>query len=78
VAFGKTAENVSKIVIKGSKIYLDGSLDYQEYQDSTGGQKLSTKIMLNDFSILQKPEERLGNVAPKKTVTNDLFDGMPF
>jgi single-strand DNA-binding protein len=78
VAFGKTAENASKIVTKGSKIYLDGTLDYQEYQDSTGGQKLSTKIMLNDFSILQKPEERMGNVAPRKTVTNEIYDGIPF
>ena len=88
VSFGKTAENASKIVTKGSKIYLDGTLDYQEYQDSTGGQKLSTKIIINDFSVISKSEyqqsrDSLESVGNKRKADFDkpLFetdDGIPF
>jgi single-strand DNA-binding protein len=88
VCFGKLAEAVQKTVFKGSKIYLEGTIDYQEYQDSNGTQKLSTKILINDYSVVSKSEyqqskahsESFGN---KKNDSRDLFatdldDDIPF
>lgn len=78
VGFGKVAENIEKTVTKGSKIYVDGTIDYQEYQDSNGAQKLSTKVIINDYSVVSKSEyqqskahsESFGN----KKVSNNLFE----
>jgi single-strand DNA-binding protein len=77
IGFGKLAENIEKTVSKASKIYIDGTIDYQEYQDSNGTSKLSTKILINDYSVIAKSEyqqskdslESFGN----KKVSNDLF-----
>jgi single-strand DNA-binding protein len=84
VCFGKTAENVSKTVTKGSKIYIDGTIDYQEYKDSQGTSKLATKIICNDFSVVSKSEykqsqEQLESRGNKRH-TDDLFlnDDIPF
>jgi single-strand DNA-binding protein len=88
VSFCKLAENIEKTVRKGSKIYVDGTIDYQEYQDSNGSQKLSTKIIINDFSVISKSEyqqsrdslESLGN--KRKTDFDKPFfetdDDIPF
>ncbi len=88
VSFGKLAENIEKTVKKGSKIYVDGTIDYQEYVDSAGSQKLSTKIIINDFSVISKSEyqqlrDSLESVGNKKKADFDkpLFetdDGIPF
>ena len=84
VAFGKLAEAIQKTVFKGSKIYLDGTIDYQEYQDSTGGQKLSTKVLVGDYSVIAKSEyqqskEQLESIGNKKSYHNNMIDdGIPF
>ena len=84
VGFGKLAENIQKTVTKGSKIYLDGTIDYQEYQANDGTQKTSTKIIINDFSVIAKSEyqqskeqlESVGNKKPNRLF--DIDDDLPF
>lgn len=84
VAFGKVAENIEKAVFKGSKIYIDGTIDYQEYIDTSGGQKLSTKILINDFSVVAKNEYQQAKIVDRETAGNakprdDFFsDDLPF
>lgn len=51
VAFGKTAELVESYLKKGSKLYLEGELQYQEYEKD-GIKRVSTKIVINDMSFL--------------------------
>jgi single-strand DNA-binding protein len=82
VAFGKQADNIQKIVAKGSKIYIDGTIDYQEYQDNQGNKKMATKIICNDFSAVSKSEyqqskAQLESVGNKKT-EDDFFSDIPF
>lgn len=80
VCFGKPAENAQKIVVKGSKLYLDGTIDYQEYIDQQGNKKTSTKIIMNDFSVIaNKPQtqaaaESIGNTKQ----ADDFFSDIPF
>jgi len=84
IGFGKLAENIQKTVTKGSKIYLDGTIDYQEYQGSDGTQKTSTKIIINDFSVIAKSEyqqskeqlESVGNKKPDRLF--EIDDDLPF
>jgi single-strand DNA-binding protein len=61
VSFGKLAENIQKTVTKGSKIYVDGTIDYQEYQDSNGVSKMTT----SSLSLTTNP---LQGTSPKSFV----------
>ena len=51
VAFGKLAEIVQQYVTKGSKLYLDGAIQYQTYEKD-GEKRYATKIVVNDISML--------------------------
>ena len=51
VAFGKLAEIVQQYVTKGSKLYLDGAIQYQTYEKD-GEKRYATKIVVNDLSML--------------------------
>ena len=51
VAFQKTAELIEQYVKKGSKLYIEGELQYQEYEKD-GIKKIATKIVVNDMSFL--------------------------
>lgn len=49
-AFGKTAENINKFFSKGSRILLEGSLDYQSWEkDGQKRSKVGVKVMSFDF-----------------------------
>lgn len=55
VAFGKLAEIVQQYVTKGSKLYLDGAIQYQTY-DKDGEKRYATKIIVNDLSMLSQAQ----------------------
>ena len=40
--WGAQAENCARYLSKGSRVFIDGELDYQEWEDRTSGQKRST------------------------------------
>jgi single-strand DNA-binding protein len=53
VAFGKVAEIIRDYVKKGAKLYVEGSLRTQSWDDKTSGQKrYRTEIVVNDISLL--------------------------
>jgi len=51
VAFGKLADIVKDYIKKGSKLYVDGTIQYQTYEKD-GEKKYVTKIVVNDISML--------------------------
>lgn len=51
VAWGKTAELVSKLVDKGSEIAIEGKLSSRSYQDKDGNTKYITEIVLSEFML---------------------------
>lgn len=55
VTFGKLAEIVSQYVTKGSKLYLYGAIQYQEYEKD-GEKRYATKIVVNDLSMLSQAQ----------------------
>lgn len=84
VAFGKLAEIVQQYVVKGSKLYLEGTISYQQYEKD-GEKRFATKIIVNDVSMLSSPTEPQGN-AQKVAATSkaayqpaEMFDDdIPF
>lgn len=92
VAFGKLAEIVQQYVSKGSKLYLEGAIQYQQW-DKDGEKRYATKIVVNDLSMLSPPpgsdnqssnhgrQKASGNGTsrPKAALPNDFDDDeIPF
>lgn len=69
VAFGKLAEIVEKFIRKGSKLYLEGTIQYQQYEKE-GEKRYSTKIIVNDVSMLSTKEDSLSSSETCGTVVN--------
>lgn len=68
VAFQKTAELVEQYVRKGSKLYIEGEIQYQEYEKD-GEKRLATKIVINDMSFLSDGGNQ-ASTQDKKTASD--------
>lgn len=85
VAFGKLGEIVAQYVKKGSKLYLDGAINYQTY-DKDGEKRYATKIVVNDVSMLYsqseapKSQQRASATASRASAQVDELedDSIPF
>ena len=73
VAFGNIAERVSQNLKKGSKVYVEGRLKYDDYEKD-GVKRKSTSIIVNDVVILDKKESADKGVPPPK---EDIPEGNP-
>lgn len=65
VAFGKTGELISQYVSKGSKLYVEGEVQYSEYEKD-GIKRYATKIVVNDVSFLSPPTEAKPEPEPEE------------
>tara|TARA_Y100000004_G_scaffold171174_1_gene206917 strand:+ start:46 stop:450 length:405 start_codon:yes stop_codon:yes gene_type:complete len=82
--FGNQAETAQKYLKKGSKVFVDGKLDYQQYEHE-GQTKYRTEIVCFNFQMLSGEEER-GEVLtslkpPQKQPQEELIeetDDIPF
>jgi single-strand DNA-binding protein len=52
VVFRKKAENMSKYLRKGSKIYAEGSLSIQKYTTNDGQTRTNTKVIIQNVIFL--------------------------
>lgn len=77
--FGKRAETLSPMLLKGTKIGIDGQLTNRPYTAKDGTEKLSLELRVNDVTLLgaksDAPAQKSGNVAV--TVEDDL-EALPF
>jgi single-strand DNA-binding protein len=48
--FGKLAQTVRDYVKKGDKLYLEGQIRYEEWNDKDGNKRNTTKIQLSGFN----------------------------
>lgn len=64
IAWGVTADNVGKIIKKGSKVYVEGTLKTEKWNDKTTGLEKSKKVVkLTTFQALDKLEKGDGNAS---------------
>jgi single-strand DNA-binding protein len=52
VFFNRLAEIASEYLRKGSKVYIEGSLRTNKWQDQTGADRYSTEIIANTMQML--------------------------
>ena len=68
VAFGRTAEVIGQFVVKGQEIYIEGRIEYRQWDKKDGGKGYQTEIMVESMQMGQKA---------KGSVGNDQADGNP-
>ena len=64
VAFNKLGEIVSNYVKKGSRVYIEGSIDYSEYTTKDGIKKTATKIIADSMQFW---DDKPKSSAPKQS-----------
>lgn len=66
-AFGAITSSIEKYVKKGSTIYVEGRIEYSEYEKD-GIKRQTTEIILEDLSLLSQPQ-----AAPQPTQQPNPF-----
>lgn len=56
--FKRIADIIAQYVTKGSRLYVEGSLDYGEYTDKQGIKRYTTKIIAQSIQMLSAKGER--------------------
>lgn len=51
-AWDKTAENAAKYLKKGSKVYVEGRIEYRQYDDKDGNKRHVTEIVAFEVKFL--------------------------
>ena len=58
--FGKLAEVANQYLRKGSKIYLDADLKFEQWEDQQGGKRSKHVLNINTFEMLDSKQESQG------------------
>ena len=67
-AFGKTAEAMDRYLRKGSRIFVEGDLQIDEYTDKAGNKRQTTVIAVSSWEFADSKSEKAEAVKP-----NDEF-----
>jgi single-strand DNA-binding protein len=59
--WGKNAENCEKYLKKGSKVYIEGKLQTEEWEDKEGNKRYTTKITANNVTFLSGKGDDAGD-----------------
>lgn len=65
--FGRLAEVANQYLKKGSKIYIDGELKFEQWQDQNGNNRSKHTISINTFEMLDSKEQSEQNVQQKNS-----------
>jgi single-strand DNA-binding protein len=52
IAWGKMADLVELLLIKGSEVAISGKLSTSSYEDKDGNQRYITEVVVNEFLLL--------------------------
>ena len=61
ILFGKRVEALQKYLLKGSKVIIDGQIDYISIQDDNGNWKNYFQLIVNDIDIVKFVEVQEDN-----------------
>ena len=64
VAWNKTAENVCKYLSKGSKVLVEGRIEYSEFEDKEGVKRYKTDIVASGVEFLDSKPKSGGEESP--------------
>lgn len=70
VMFGKLAEIAEKYLSKGAKVYIEGSLETNKWQDKNGNDRYTTHIKARDMQMLGGDKKQ--QPAPQQSFEQDI------
>ena len=79
--WGKRAETLSPILLKGIKIGITGEISARTYKAKDGTEKSVTECRISDVTLLGKPENKTDKPVAKLDVVDsfdDLESDIPF
>jgi len=80
VFFNKTAEIVGKYLNKGSQVYIEGRIQYRQWEAEDGSTRYSTEIMGDKMQMIgaKTPEQRNSEMAKAASSDPNIDDKIPF
>lgn len=72
VAWNKLAELCSQLLKKGRRVYVEGRIQYRDFNDATGNKKQITEITIDDMILL---DNKNGNSVNLESQGNVDFGG---
>ncbi|MCL5033585.1 MAG: single-stranded DNA-binding protein [Bacteroidetes bacterium] len=81
VVWGKLAEIAAEYLKKGRKVYIEGRLQYRDYEDKSGNKRYVTEIVVNDLVMLgsrQDGGEREESTSGTPPAVSEEKDDLPF
>ena len=81
VVWGKLAEIAAEYLKKGRKVYIEGRLQYRDYEDKSGNKRYVTEIVVNDLVMLgsrQDGGEREESTSGAPPAVSEEKDDLPF
>jgi len=86
--FNRLGEIAGEYLKKGQQVYIEGSLRTEKWQDKSGNDRYTTKIIANEMQMLggrndgdQAPQQRqqpANEPAPEAPVDDSFDDDIPF
>jgi len=87
--FGRLAEIAGEYLKKGAKVYVEGSIRTEKWQDKEGKDRYTTKIIVNDMQMLDGRGSGTGQAReasagysqkeqPAVETAGDFDDDIPF
>ena len=76
-AWGKLAEICGKYLQKGSKVYVEGSINTRKWQDKNGNDRYSTEIKVREMKMLSPKGEGSAGHGPETSSRDEWKDAPP-
>lgn len=57
VAWGKTAEMMASMLIKGNEVAIQGKLMHRSYEDKDGNMRYTSEVKVNEFMKVSRKEK---------------------
>lgn len=70
-AIGKVAQTYLK---KGSQVFIEGTINYRKYQDSTGADRFFTEISVTNMILIGSKASADGGPVQASAAQNGTFD----
>lgn len=74
VVWGRRAEGLSKVVSKGSQLFIEGRLQTRSYEDKQGQKRYATEVVARDVIFVGRKSAG-GDTAPPLPSDDDFYGG---
>jgi len=74
IAFGRTGENINKYLSKGSPLFIEGRLQFDQWTAEDGTKRSKHKVVVESFQFLGSPDKQNGGQQVPPVNNNEDLD----